>query len=100
MKVKELLSTREAWTTKAYARGPSGESLGSRHPAAVAWCLQGALGKCYLLFSNEEDLAFKKLTATLRKWFLLDKSPTESILGFNDWATYEQVIELITEADV
>ena len=101
MKVKELLSTKEAWTTKAYARGLKGQALDSSHPAAVAWCLQGAFNKCYPIFNSEEELlAFQNLAATLRKWFLLEKSPTESILGFNDGATYEQVMELVTEADV
>ena len=101
MKVKELLSTKEAWTTKAYARDPLGYAVESIHPAAVAWCLQGAFNKCYPIFSSEEEArAFQSLTATLRQWFLLEKSPTESILSFNDTATYEQVLELVTEADV
>ena len=100
MKVSELLSTRKAWTTKAYARTTLNVKVDPQDPLAVAWCIAGALNKCYSSFIPDQTAAYDRLTATLQKWFLQGKSQTASVSIFNDGSTYEQVLELVTEADV
>ncbi len=47
MKAYELLNSPEKWTQGAYARDKYNETISSESPAAVKWCVHGAITKCY-----------------------------------------------------
>ena len=47
MKIKELLSKREAWTQGTYAKTRDGFATHADSEFAVCWCLAGAARKCY-----------------------------------------------------
>ncbi len=47
MKVKELLDAPEKWTQQKFAKTASGEPTMPLDPAAVCWCLRGAIHLCY-----------------------------------------------------
>jgi hypothetical protein len=58
--VSELLSDPKRWTQGALARDKNGEAVSPFSPAAVAWCVLGALFKCEV----RDKSAVRKLTGT------------------------------------
>lgn len=93
MKVSELLNTPEKWTQQAMARNEDKYSVGLDSSKAVAWCLYGALLKCY----PETDDDF--FAAKSRLNYILDIS---KILDWNDRSdtTYADVMQVVELADV
>jgi len=47
MKVQDLLSTPDRWTQGALARSAGGDPVDPLSEDAVAWCLVGAIMRCY-----------------------------------------------------
>lgn len=47
MKVRELLSDKSKWSKHHYAQDASGKPTSPHSENAVAWCLVGAIEKCY-----------------------------------------------------
>lgn len=89
MKVQELLSDRTKWTQNSFARDELDESAPLNSPDAVCWCLVGALIKCY--GGEQATKLQERISAHLK---------INSVLVWNDDATYEQVIAVVKELDL
>lgn len=92
MKLRELFSSPEKWTKGAMARTFEGRPVHSHHPDAVCWCFMGGKIKCYSSLTDEESDAFY---ARITKRLIVD-----SIIEWNDQATFEQVKALVEELDI
>lgn len=92
MKVHELLNAPEKWTKLAFARRADSLSCGVRGEEARAWCLWGAVDKCY-------DDAAAYLDVRNR---IYDAIGTSDLALWNDMPsrTFEQVRALALELDI
>jgi hypothetical protein len=92
MKVKELLSDPATWVKGAFALKANGDPTYEFDPEARHFCLIGAMIRCYR-DDVEYDVAYRKLR---------DAIPGNSIYRFNDnfATTHEQIMEVLTKADV
>jgi hypothetical protein len=61
MKLSTLLRAKKNWCQNADARDSKGNSVGVLNPAAVCFCLSGALNKCYRPAGNRYWKAQSKL---------------------------------------
>ena len=78
-----ILDCGNAWTRAEFARGVDGFSVEHDDPAAVAWCLLGALRKA----TDEADLAPEEsaaLVGDLGACCCEFDSDIADVVGFND----------------
>lgn len=96
MKIHELYSDESKWCRGASAITISGNPTHSASPEAVAWCLIGAVNKCYRENLEKEEI-FNRIVEKIH-----EKHGINGILNFNDkfTNTFEQIKELVTELDV
>jgi hypothetical protein len=90
MKVAELLSDESKWTTRFLARDVNNNSCHFNEIYACKWCMLGAILKCYgrdLDGYNKAHLKIRDMTGY-------------DIVGFNDSATYEEVMAVVRKADI
>jgi hypothetical protein len=97
VKVKELLSTREKWTTGAFAKDLYGTPVGYTSENACSFCLRGALNKVCsrTVFSDEIPSLYETIKSKLG--FEISTYPI-GLATFNDSRTYEEMIEVLDEA--
>ena len=96
MKVKELLSTRDRWTTECYARDKNGKLRDPNSPRAYSFCLLGAIRKCYGELTKEHVHAKSKIEDAI-----CQLGHTGSITEFNDQiATFEDIQEVLEIANI
>ena len=93
MKAHELLSDRERWTRGVGARDFKGNRIGVLDERATCWCLAGSIAKCY-----PRDEIFPQLNRV--REVLLGRNIDVGPVVFNDTHTYEEVIDVLKEADV
>ena len=93
MTVQELLSTPNRWTQGTLARASDGRKVSPEHPEAVAWCLVGAVLRCYGHDGLRCGDIIQKLTSMI---------PEESIPHWNDsrGRTWDEVIELARRVNI
>lgn len=96
MKAYELLSDKSKWCRYSNALDSDGENTRAHGPAAVCWCAQGALIRCYgdLESSRFADILRQVSTAAERLY------GTPRITHVNDELGYEAVLEVLKEANV
>ncbi len=92
MKAHELLAPEGAWTQDAFARDRTGKECPFDDRLACAWCLEGAVAKCY---PNREDCMAQR--AKLKEWL-----PERTLGSWNDnpKRTQGQVVALLKELDI
>lgn len=97
MTVRELLSEEGKWTQGAYARDAVGKSVALNAPAAVCWCLKGALNRCYA--PEAFHAAFQRLTAIVPK---VKVDGFEPVAAFNDHpsTTFVDIRRVIEQAQI
>jgi hypothetical protein len=61
MKIKELFSGPEKWTKHAAAEDRLGTPCSPSSPNATAFCLLGAISRCYADDEDEERAVMRKL---------------------------------------
>lgn len=91
MKIKELLSSPDKWTTGAYARTKDGFPVTSTCNEAVCWCLVGAAMRCY---GNIDD--YYRVINLIGRNFGYDSQITTR----NDGSTYEEIYKLVSDLDI
>lgn len=98
MKAYELLSSPEKWTKGTYARDEEGNSISCKSPEAVQFCALGAIERCY---PNNSCQVACKLDVVIKSKYQ-NEERRYGLVTFNDASetTYEQVIEVLKEADV
>lgn len=93
MKVSELLVRKENWIQGDNAVDEAGESTNIDSPSACAWCLEGALSRCY---PDDDDYneAYKKLLRVI--------SQPRGLVHWNDQPgrTFRQVKAAVEAAGV
>ena len=89
MKVKELLSDRERWIQNTMAVNTKGETVRFSDPEACAFCLLGAVYKCY---ENTEDYV-----CIIED---IEEIVERNVGGFNDCSTYEEVMEVVEALNI
>ena len=98
MKAYELLSRPGAWTQHTLARDHDGDAVTVDSPHACAWCVAGAIMRCYPLIKTP-TLIDKLKQELLPTW----KESTAFIIGpYNDDPnrTQEEVVELLKKLDI
>ncbi len=109
MKVRELLSSPDKWNKGAYAVTKDGASTGEQNDNAVAYCLVGAVHKCYRFgptgWTNFDDVIVKivrNLAAKNKVRVNYFTGSTSAVIGWNDDKdrTFEEVKALVTELDI
>lgn len=98
MKVKELLADPKAWTKKASARDAIGRAVDVDSPTACAFCLTGAIRRCYDNTKERSD-AYVKIRGVLREKAGWDYGV---VVMFNDdqATTHADVMKVLEQADV
>lgn len=81
MKVKELLASPSAWTTRTYARNEHGHPVTVTCTDACCFCLAGAVYHCYSSDLQQQQLALAKLESVIKRRTRLSYCVIES---FND----------------
>lgn len=91
LKLKELFSDRSRWTQAALSRDKYGCSSDPEKEYAYSFCL---VGGCEKIAASNRDL-FCIMKDRLRRYL-----PTtwDTLTGFNDNSTYEEVMALIDKA--
>ena len=94
MKAHELLSDETRWTRRTMARQADGHECQTTDPLAQAWCLTGAVFRCYLT-SAERAAAFNRLAHALAV-------PIDHIARWNDWhgRTIAEVQQVLHDLDL
>ena len=97
MTLQDLFTSPDKWTQGAYARDASGYSVSPISRRAVAWCLNGALAKCYGDYDNGHTRYYE--VATRIKQAI---EPQYRIAHWNDTKgrTFEEVCELVKTLDL
>lgn len=67
--VAELLEAPERWTQGTYSKSESGDSVYPRNPAAVCWCLLGAIDEVYDV-GDPRKKAYEAMQKTIDKCML------------------------------
>ena len=52
MKAYEVIATPDKWTKGEYARTAKGNAIGATEENACKWCMEGAITKAYVSFSD------------------------------------------------
>ena len=94
-KTRELIQDPKCWTQGTFARDVNGEPVLASSPAAVSWCLMGAL--CRIGESNKTGDEERWLTRRIVYGILLKKK-WQTISEANDFNTHDDVIQLLDEA--
>lgn len=89
MKIKELLTVPDKWTTGAFARDIDGNVISPLSKEARSWCLAGAASKCYLNLGDD-------IKVTQKIYDAVGETPP----AYNDTHTYEDVIQLVRSLDI
>lgn len=89
MKAYELLAEPTAWTQGSYARNKAGKEVDSHSPEACAWCMAGAIEKCY---PNDTELV-------LIYSRILDEISPLNVAKFNDSRTHAEVLAILKRAE-
>lgn len=108
MKIKDLLNTKEKWTTDCFARDINGNPVTADDENATCYCLVGAIYCCYPF--HQIKRVTEKLSKTIQKLYR-DNLPAaialendEDIISlFNDnlvLTTFENVKQVLKVADV
>lgn len=107
MKIRELLSTPDRWTSGCTARTAEGWPVAALdysgplalHHLARSWCLLGAIDKCYPVPSDATAVVKKVFGALAPK---MRMGPEVAIIRWNDAKdrTFEEVKKLVDELDV
>jgi hypothetical protein len=84
LKLQELLSARERWTTKESASDPHGNAVLPRNPAAVCWCLVGGAAKV-----TKSKKEYGELVTQMRRKVL--SRGTRSVSLFNGLSQYKDI---------
>lgn len=94
MKVRELLSSPEKWTKRAFARSENNIRVHSLSERAVCWCLMGGIVKCYN-DPIEKQLVINKVCAVIFP-------KANSIAEWNDASerTFKEVKQLVEELGI
>lgn len=92
MKAHELLNSRDRWTTRQGARDFKGNPVGVIDERATCWCMLGAIAKCHGAAMHDKVRVVKGV--------LRDRNIDVCPAKFNDTHTYEEVLEVLKEADV
>lgn len=90
MKMYELLSSPSRWTQDFFARDVEGHAVLPSSPEAVAWCLIGALTKCYPDPEENARISDK----------MYDLLGGEGVVRFNDRAKHWQVLAVCKNLDI
>lgn len=89
MKIRELLSSKDKWCQRAFAKDSHGNPVEVACKTAISFCLGGAAIKCYPVY-EERIVAHEAITRELNG----------SFMNFNDTHTYEEVKALIDKLDI
>ena len=105
MKIQDLLTDESKWTKGRNARDAQGNGVASRTPEAAAWCLQGAMWKCYGNEAEAIAVAHKMAEAlppTGRGELDDGRDPFSELVNWNDLTTttFSDVRRLVTELDI
>jgi hypothetical protein len=84
--IREMLSSPEKWTQRAYARNDDGQVVSMFDSDATRRCLVGALCAAYTPIALSTDHINELCTAELQRrlQFTLDPRDTVSLSDFND----------------
>jgi hypothetical protein len=93
--VRGLLSNPARWTTKAIARNSEGFTVNVQSKEATCFCLLGAV---YRVYGKSEFPTDIPQLATIYKE--LSKLGHDSLTGFNDTTSYEDVIKLVKKLKI
>jgi hypothetical protein len=96
MKTYELLDSPSKWTKEYVARDANGYPTQPLNEEAVSWCMMGAITKCYS-YTDEAMTVTDKIAKSIRE---LNNLKAERISVYNDTHTYEEVIQVLKNADV
>jgi hypothetical protein len=91
LKVKELLSRPENWIKHQFAVNKEGNCTDPENDNACAWCLLGAIDKCYEKHESpriRDRVRFRINGGAISSW---NDSPL---------TRYENVIKLVEELDI
>lgn len=93
MKVKELYSDPNRWAQGTEAKNEKGEPTYIFAEEAVAWCLAGAIDKCYYPNQKGRSLVYQKIAT---------RDLGRAIVSWNDdpKRTFEEVKALVEELDI
>jgi hypothetical protein len=113
MKVYEFFTDKNKWTKNAYARGRSGKSLPIDSEYAIAFCVSGAILKCYGLQKEVKESSEKYTEAMKRadgirnklEAYLIRNRKTSYVGGVVLWnddpdLTFEEMIQTLKEVDI
>lgn len=87
-----LLSHYPSWCQGAQALSAQRKKVRNNSPAAVAWSIEGAVGKV----SNESGIVPASIIYYLDQ--LAVEKGKETVARFNDLATHEAILEFLEEA--
>lgn len=91
-KARFILSDREQWSQKAFARDRYGQPLEPNNPMACSWCLLGALA----ISSNSMGFTPPPLLKFLQQMLhYLHGEQFGSLGEFNDYVNHQGLIEFI-----
>ena len=71
MKIKDLLTDKTKWTRRNYAVKEAGHPVHFSDPEAVAFCMYGAIDKCYRTSHDNQrvvDLVRDSLPSEIAQW--------------------------------
>ena len=90
MKIKELLSGPEKWCQHTMAVDAAGNPIPALSNNAVAFCLVGAVARCY---PNDAECG-----AVYQKLYFA--AGTTRLVEFNDGSSFKDVRRIVEQADV
>jgi len=90
MKPSELLDSPEKWTTGELARDKDGNKCDPLSPEAVCWCIEGAYRRVYGY----------DMEAIIGVFLIRQLGLTETAFRFNDSHTFEEVRQVLINADL
>lgn len=85
---------RECWCKGSFARDRHGNSVGVTNSEAVSFCLVGALARFYPEKKGFHDASIRLANTVVKAM------PGISVSGFNDSASYDQLLEVLESAGV
>ena len=99
MKAHELLSDESKWCQKTFAVDAHGVSIHCDNPRAVAWCLDGALLRCYLDARASDRAAYRQVANAIRAG---GPGTLGGVSAWNDapGRTYAEVYALLKRLDI
>lgn len=98
MKISELLSDESKFTRETFARDKFGISVIPQSERAVCWCTTGAIWRCYP--ENYDDVRDRIVDILVRHGYATPPGRYCDIASWNDSVSFEQVREVLLEANV